>query len=935
MGLPFEFERETIHVVGTQSRIEFFRLRILLEVTEKVCLHAHHAGVVYALICAANERSGGAAAVPDGIMPDVVEQCRIVLLPGQQYAFGMTFLAPGTEQATAVVRQLTGGLTDLGAKGSARKGKLDGNFRVARVEDLVAGHELTEAQTLSAVPSAHIRCQIERIGAMETVTLRFVSPLRLKRPSAERRAGHFYMDGMCFDPSTFLARLIQRLAALGFGNREDTCSEPPEARTLANGLVWLDLAYGPRSMRKTLGGAVGRVTLRVPDPRAARLLVLGQYVRIGENTRFGFGSYTVDELGPDLYACKRAVSLLSYCLKSPEVDVRAAELDLPSGVTREAVGLMEAGHYQPEPHTTITIRQGHDRLRRLSIPSRLDRALQRAVMDRLGPALNMLFEESSFAYRKGLGRNKAANRIRGAYRQGFRYALRTDFSRFFDSIDHDRLRCRLEAYLADDEMVDLLMSWVENGAPEPGRGLPTGAPLSPLISNLFLDTFDEQVEASGACLVRYADDFLMLFKSEREANQAKKTTQDVARQLLLTLNEDKTLQLNLAEPFDFLGYRFERHEQWEILEDDAPRRVEDLGWHDAKAPMHLAESAVSLPGELDHIPTTPDSVVILGPGAALVKTTDDRLVCSYVDGRDETSTELAGVGAVIVLGRATIAGTALHQLLQEDIPVFLAGDSGAPVGLLNGASDLEDPETMAAQVFVARDEARRLAVAQALIGAKVRNYASLAASLQDGEAGTRLNHALLDLAEKIQWTDSVDETLGIEGAAAARWYEGLDAFLPDGFRFDRRVAPHAKDPINVMLNIAYTVLYRQLVITARQCGLVPSLGIMHKVHPGHAALASDLQEPFRHLMDLAVLLAAREMSPDDFHRSSSGPFALQIRPQRARQLYATIWSVLARHCQSRSGGEIRSYRMWMATLARSLRRHLKNPSEAFEVFEHP
>lgn len=907
----------------------------MLEAREKVCLHAHHAGILYALICAANERAGGAAAVPDGLMPEAVEQCRIVILSGEPYAFGLTLLAPGCEKATAVVRQLAEGLADFGAHGSARKGQLNGNFRVVRVEDLVAGAELTDAHTLRAVPSASIHEQIDRVGGCESVTLRFHAPLRLKRPSAKRRPGHFYFDGMCFDPTTFQDRLVQRLAALGFGNREDAHGQTPEAKTLANGLVWLDLAYGPRSLRKTLGGAVGRVTLRLSDPRAARLLVLGQYVRLGENTRLGFGSYSVEELGPDPYACKRSVPLLAYCLKGPEVDARAAELDLPSGLAREAIEHIEGGYYQPGPHTMLTIRQGQGRLRRLSIPSRLDRALQRVVMDRLEPALNMLFEESSFAYRKGLGRNKAAKRIRNAYRQGFRYALRTDFSRFFDSVDHDKLRCRLEAYLADDQTVDLIMTWVAGGAPEPGRGLPTGAPLSPLISNLFLDTFDEQVEAGGACLVRYADDFLMLFRSEQEANQAQHVAQDVARQLLLSLNEDKTIQLDLAEPFDFLGYRFERHERWEILEDNTPRHVEDLGWHDAKTLTRWVDSELSLPGELDHIPATPDSVVIFGPGAAMVKTADERLICSYVDGRDETSTELAGVGAIVVLGRATITGIALHRLLQANIPVLLAGDSGTTAGMLTGASDLEDPQTLTGQVVVARDEDRRLAIAQALIGAKLRNYAALAASLEDSQKGTQLSNALLDLAEKVPWTDSVEATLGIEGAAAARWYGNLEAFLPEGFHFDRRVAPHAKDPINVMLNISHTVLYRQLVLTVRHCGLIPSLGIMHKPRPGHGALASDLHEPFRHLMDLAVLLAARDMSPDDFQKTSSGPFALKIRPQRARQLYATIWSVLARHCQSKQGGEIRSYRMWMASLARSLRRHLRDPREPFEVFEHP
>ncbi|MBM4023956.1 MAG: CRISPR-associated endonuclease Cas1 [Planctomycetes bacterium] len=915
--------------------MRFYRIRIILKLTQAASLPSHHAGVLYAVLSSACGQSHPEGPVlPDGLMLDAPEQCRIRLEQGDLYAFGFTLIAPGLRQAGAIVWQAVRGLRQLGAHALPTSAKLAGNFHVVRVEDLVTGRKLAEDEYPSPMPQSSLDRQIERLQDTEVVTLRFTSPLRLKRPSSRRRPGHMYFDSECFDPVTFLTRLDRRLETLGFAGRADGI-DPSMAQSADNGLVWLDLAYGPPSLRKTLGGSVGRVRLHLSGPGLVRSLVLGQYAHLGENTRFGFGRYAIEELGPDPYECRRSLSLTRYCLISSELDVRAAELDLPSGAARETVRVILQGRYQPGPCMAVTIHEQRDRTRQLAIPSYMDRVLQRVIVDRLGPALNMLFEESSMAYRKGLGRGKAAERIRDAYRQGYRYGLRTDFGHFFDSIDHEQLRRRLDAYIADDDMVKLIMMWVEKGAPAPGRGLPTGAPLSPLLSNLFLDSFDEQIAAAGAFLVRYADDFLMLFRTEQEALHARTAAQEIAEHLLLTLNEDKTVPLDLAEPFEFLGYRFERQERWEIRGDNPPRRMEDLGWHDSRTSSPSANAAVPLPGEQEQVPARAAPVVVFGPGVAMLKTVDGRLVCSYVDGRGEQSTELAQVGAVVVLGRTTIAGTALHRLIQEDIPVLLASDSGSIAGTFAGTSDLEDPQTVAAQVLMAQNEPQRLALARTLIGAKLRNYAALARSLEGGRAGASLADGLTELAMRLPEAGSTEQILGLEGAGAARWYRSFDGFLPQGYHFERRVAPDARDPVNVMLNIAHTALYRQLILLVRQAGLVPSLGVMHTSRPGCAALACDLQEPFRHLMDLVVLLAAREIDPKAFRRTSRGPFALEIQPQAARRLYAIVWTILARYCQSRHGGEVRSYLMWMTSAARGLRRHLGDPAQPLEVFEHP
>jgi hypothetical protein len=126
------------------------------------------------------------------------------------------------------------------------------------------------------------------------------------------------------------------------------------------------------------------------------------------------------------------------------------------------------------PRERPITRQGQGRV--LSIPSPLDRALQRLVLEQLGPALDKLFENSSLAWRRGLGRERAPHRVLKAWQDGFRFALREDFDRFFDSIDHQELADRLSAYVTDARLVAQILAWARSGAPAPP---PTGAAFPP------------------------------------------------------------------------------------------------------------------------------------------------------------------------------------------------------------------------------------------------------------------------------------------------------------------------------------------------------------------------------------------------------------------------------------------------------------------------
>ena len=744
----------------------FFRVRFLLEARRPIKLSAHQGPVVYALMAHAYGLARREEPfIPDGLMPDSPEQCRLRLEPGQRYALGYTSIHDEPEEAAQIARTMTDGLDKAGREKSQRgpAATLRGNYRLLEVRNLVTGEALTDAQCLSAISWEQIETQQRQVRRTQRLTLRFTSPLRMPRRAADRRDGHNWFDEQSFDASLFALRMINRLTVVGLARKpSDIGAIYRRCRTIENRLVWLDLGYGPRSRRKTLGGAVGRVQIDCHDTTVKDALVLGQYARIGQCTRFGFGTYQIEECRQTSPACARGMPLLDSIFQPRDHSLFAEELDIPSGAMKRSIKLLISGDYKPHGHTRVPIEKPDGTTRVLSIPAPLDRALQRAVLTRLAPALDQFFEESSLAYRQGLGRKRAAVRIRNAFRDGYRYALRCDFRQFFDSIDHRLLNDRLEAYLADSPTVEALMRWVRAGSPYQGRGLPTGAPISPLLANLFLDRFDEQVTREGGRLVRYADDFMILFKDTAKAQQVFDDAQSSANALLLSLNSDKTRHVKLRSGFEFLGFRFQKTDRWVVTSAQTPQRVEDLGWRQAiKRPTE--PTAIPLPGETDLATPENRSWAIFGPGATALRQHKGLFSCSYRHAAMQTTVPADQTREILILGHTTVTASALRACQERRIRLILADDSGRPRGELAAEVIDTPPEAVAAQLSNIADLTWRLAIARRLIAAKILNYATLARVIS-GVGDAPPNPALHGLIRKANTARSFSATARLRGS---------------------------------------------------------------------------------------------------------------------------------------------------------------------------
>lgn len=195
--------------------------------------------------------------------------------------------------------------------------------------------------------------------------------------------------------------------------------------------------------------------------------------------------------------------------------------------------------------------------RRISVPTVTDRVLQRAVLQVLTPLLDRRFLSCSYGYRPRHSLHHAVARIISYRERGLAWVLDADIDGFFENIDHELLLAFVRQDVPDAALVRLIETWIRAYAGKSTRGVPLGAVISPLLSNLYLHRLDCALLRGRWPLVRYADDFVVLTHGEERALQARAVVAAVLADLRLALKESKTRVTSFEEGFDFLGVRFQ------------------------------------------------------------------------------------------------------------------------------------------------------------------------------------------------------------------------------------------------------------------------------------------------------------------------------------------------------------------------------------------
>ena len=861
------------------------------------------------------------------------EQGRSAYRAGDYYRF--TLFGCGA-RGLELLRMLPGAIR-------ANRGRFDrpmpfrNNWRLDRLEQWSSGEERTAADAPAlALDQTMVAASTAALRQSGSLTLRLISPWRVLRAREQRRQAKGEMrychDGADLAGGLWLTRIDDALRRL-VEEKGGTPPPPPERAPEAE----LQLFYVNSAYRKAngavqpMGGLLGEINIKdvaaLPEDTVA-LLLIGSLLGVGQRRVFGLGRYRV--LSPSLelpHSCGAVSGWLERAMAGE--NLRTALQAVAEGAEREAdseqppddneishleklASRLLRGDYQPPAMHGFIHHDADGGIRPLAAPPFSDRVLQRALHQVLAPSLDLLMDAASYGYRAGHSRFQVRDLLQRLHREGYRWIFESDIRTFFDSVAWSRLALRLACLLNDPPLQQAILHWMAAPVIWQGKrisrsqGLPQGSPLSPLMANLMLDDFDHDLTDAGCRLVRFADDFVIVAKKREQAEQAGELARKSLREAGLELNLEKTRVVSFSEGFRFLGFMFVDG----LAVEAVPRPVAD----GAKPPADswLARAINEEESVRDQLlrGEAPIPVATYAEGGQMLLFCGEPAVLFTRNGRvrierdDDCLAEMpwSHLDGIVLFGRHHLTTPAILEAMAHQVSIHLASSAGDYRGMIVGANTTPQAELWQRQLACCHDDGRALTAAQSLVDARLRHMReTLRRRTSPGveQATASISRMLRDLQD----VRDREQLNGVEGAATRAYFAALREMVPEEYGFTGRNRRPPRDPFNALLSLGYTTLYAYADTLLRADGLLPEYGVYHQPRGGHAALASDMMEPFRHLVERCALAMVQRgrLKVDDFDQC--GDQGCRMRAP-ARRLYLTaLCELLLQPVTAIGGGE--------------------------------
>lgn len=564
-------------------------------------------------------------------------------------------------------------------------------------------------------------------------------------------------------------------------------------------------------------------------------------------------------------------------------DFGARSVDELEALTRE----VRSGTYAPGRLREIELPRIGREPRRLAVPCVRDRVLQKAVAHIMSPIVERRFHDGICACRPGRTVADAIEQMFKARRRGLSWVVNANIAELFDSIPHRILLERLATVLADASLDHLVTLWLSAriAAGLTRRqcpcGLTQGSPLSPLLARLYLDRFDACMRNTDRGYMRHADDFAILCRDYADAEQALEAADAQLREDGLELDFSRTRIASFAEGFTFLGVRFMANRQWTLTPEAGHGLL-------SGAPQDAPNIAMS-DGDIDDIDDGADGdadafrdesrvspllrTLHVTEQGAYVHRRGGRLVVSRED-KDLYEIPLEGVDQVCVAQEGAISFGAMRELLARKAGFVLTGGAGEPIGWLEDLTG-GNVALHCEQFRRADDPAFRLRVASAMVAGKIANCRLILRRYARFRNGTdaQADGDLAHLGRRLAKAATMDVLMGLEGAAARRYFSAFGRLLGEPWNFSQRNRRPPRDPVNVLLSYGYAILFQNVLTLTVRRGLNPHVGSLHATAKRHPALVSDLMEEFRPLVVDAVVLKQllnAHLKPEHFEHDVGG-----------------------------------------------------------------
>lgn len=494
------------------------------------------------------------------------------------------------------------------------------------------------------------------------------------------------------------------------------------------------------------------------------------------------------------------------------------------------------GEYSPTPATAFQTAKKSGGYRKISKLAALDTIVQYAIIDVINSKCEAVFYPESFAYREGKGVGSAIELFRinaGSYR----YAAKIDPIGCFDNIDYTVLRSAIIDILNDNKTVDLIMRfarapYVEQGElMYPEKGIMQGAPLSPLLCNIYLHQLDGFLKGQSITFIRYADDVIIFADSlENIQSQTEAIRRFMETVLKLNVNEKK-FQIDAPVNLKFLGYKFKSDKKGIIaLESEYSPQASYHLWHESE----LRNSRATIEILSDGILRQKDY------SAAFETNVSDRNI-------PVETTDSINIYSDVIFDSGF-----LKTALKNQIEINIFEKSGNMLGSFTPFAPLKSPRTTFEQLNAYYDEQRRMNLAKQFVLGSIHNLRLNIRYYNKQNPQKHFEDAInetYEIAKKIRGAMDYTHLLLSEARAREIYYSCFDLFITNhDFYFEKRTRKPPKNEVNSMISFGNTVLYNIIATEINKSALDVRIGFLHATGNRKQSLNLDIAELFKPLI---------------------------------------------------------------------------------------